>query len=160
GLTLVLVLITMFYLSWQVTLVSLLIIPLLLVPGKIIGRRLQRIMREQMQMHAEMGSLMNERFNVTGALLAKLYGRPDDETRIFSQQAAKVRDLGILASINGRMLFLSMTLLGALATAQVYGIGGALAIHSMLKIGSLVALANLLTRLFGPITQLSSAHAN
>ncbi|GAA2911829.1 ABC transporter [Actinoplanes cyaneus] len=160
GLTLILVLVTMFYLSWQVTLISLLILPLLVVPGKIVGRSLQRIMREQMQMHAEMGSLMNERFNVTGALLSKLYGKPAVETQLFAQQAAKVRDLGVLAATYGKTLFLAMTLIGSLATALVYGVGGGLAIDGTLQLGTLVALATLLTRLFGPITQLSSAQAS
>nr|WP_285561395.1 ABC transporter ATP-binding protein [Actinoplanes regularis] len=160
GLTVVLVLGTMFYLSWQVTLISLLILPLLVVPGKIVGRTLQRVMREQMQMHAEMGSVMNERFNVSGALLSQLYGKPAAETRLFAKQAARLRDLGVLASTYGRTLFLAMTLIGSLATALVYGIGGGLAITGTLQVGTLVALATLLTRLFGPITQLSDAQTS
>ncbi|MEV6350170.1 ABC transporter ATP-binding protein [Actinoplanes sp. NPDC051851] len=160
GLTLLLVLGTMFYLSWQVTLLSLLVLPLFVLPGKIVGGRLQRLMREQMQTNAEMGSMMNERFNVTGALLTKLYGRPATETRLFSGLAGKARDIGVLASVHGKMLFLSITLLSSLATALVYGLGGVLAIRGTFEIGTLVALATLLTRLFGPINQLSSAQAS
>ncbi|WP_276322812.1 ABC transporter ATP-binding protein [Streptomyces sp. F001] len=160
GLTLVLVLIAMLWLSWVVTLVSLVVIPLFILPGRIVGRRLQRIMREHMQVNAEVGSFMNERFNVTGALLAKLYGRPDGETGQFSRLARKGRDLGILTSVYGKMLFLTMTLVGSLATALVYGVGGGLVIDGTFQIGTLVALATLLTRLMGPINQLSGAHTS
>ncbi|MDN0200191.1 ABC transporter ATP-binding protein [Streptomyces sp. S.PNR 29] len=157
GLTLVLVLAAMLYLSWIVTLVSLVIIPLFIIPGRVVGSRLQRIMREHMQVNAEVGSFMNERFNVTGALLAKLYGRPGSETGQFSRLARKGRDLGIMTSVYGKMLFLTMTLVGALATALVYGVGGGLVIDGTFQIGTLVALATLLTRLMGPINQLSGA---
>ncbi|MEU5779243.1 ABC transporter ATP-binding protein, partial [Streptomyces venezuelae] len=160
GLTLILVLGAMFYLSWVVTLVSLVVIPLFILPGRVVGRRLQRIMREHMQVNAEVGSFMNERFNVTGALLAKLYGRPAGETGMFSRLARKGRDLGVLTSVYGKMLFLTMTLVGAIATALVYGIGGALVIEGTFQIGTLVALATLLTRLMGPINQLSSAQTS
>jgi ATP-binding cassette subfamily B protein len=160
GLTLVFVLITMFYLSWQITVVSLVVLPLFILPGRIIGRRLQRLTREAMQTNAELGSMMNERFNVTGALLAKLYGRPDSELRLFSRLAGKARDVGVLAIVQGRLLFLSMALLSALATAVVYGLGGGLVIQGAFQIGTLVALATLLTRLFAPIGMLSSAQAN
>ncbi|QEU97056.1 ABC transporter ATP-binding protein [Streptomyces kanamyceticus] len=160
GLTLILVLGAMFYLSWVVTLISLVVIPLFILPGRIVGQRLQRIMREHMQVNAEVGSFMNERFNVTGALLAKLYGRPASETGLFSRLAAKGRDLGILTSVYGRMLFLTMTLVGSLATALVYGLGGSLVIEGTFQIGTLVALAVLLTRLMAPINQLSGAHTS
>ncbi|MFJ2833641.1 ABC transporter ATP-binding protein [Streptomyces sp. NPDC087263] len=158
--TLLFVLAAMFYLSWQITLISLIVLPLFILPGKIVGSRLQRLMRSQMEKSAEMGALMNERFNVTGALLAKLYGRPSRETRQFSGLAGKARDLGVVAAINGKMLFLSMALLSALATAAVFGVGGSLVIDGAFQIGTLVALTTLLTRLFGPITQLSGAQAN
>ncbi|WP_435848623.1 ABC transporter ATP-binding protein [Streptomyces javensis] len=160
ALTLLFVLITMFYLSWVITLISLVVLPFFILPGKVVGRRLQRLMRSQMEQNAEMGALMNERFNVTGALLAKLYGRPSRELRQFTRLAGKVRDLGVLTAVNGKLLFLSMVLLSALATAVVYGVGGRLVIDDAFEIGTLVALATLLTRLFGPINQLSSAQAN
>ncbi|GAA0915880.1 MULTISPECIES: ABC transporter ATP-binding protein [Streptomyces violaceusniger group] len=160
ALTLLFVLITMFYLSWVITLISLVVLPFFILPGKVVGRRLQRLMRSQMEQNAEMGALMNERFNVTGALLTKLYGRPSRELRQFTKLAGKVRDLGVLTAVNGKLLFLSMVLLSALATAVVYGVGGRLVIDDAFEIGTLVALATLLTRLFGPINQLSSAQAN
>ncbi|MGP3953262.1 ABC transporter ATP-binding protein [Streptomyces sp. 7N604] len=160
ALTLLFVLVTMFYLSWVITLISLVVLPLFILPGKLVGSRLQQLMRSQMEKNAEMGALMNERFNVTGALLAKLYGRPSREMRQFSGLAAKVRDLGVVTAVNGKLLFLSMALLSALATAVVYGVGGRLVIDGAFQIGTLVALATLLTRLFGPITQLSSAQSN
>ncbi|MER7044946.1 ABC transporter ATP-binding protein [Streptomyces jumonjinensis] len=160
GLTLILVLAAMFYLSWTVTLISVVVIPLFILPGRIVGKRLQRIMREHMQVNAEIGSFMNERFNVTGALLAKLYGRPATETGTFSRLAGKGRDLGILTSVYGKSLFLTMTLVGSLAIALVYGLGGGLVIEGAFQIGTLVALATLLTRLTGPINQLSSAHTS
>jgi ATP-binding cassette, subfamily B, bacterial len=160
GLTVMLVLATMFYLSWVIALISLIALPLFILPSKIVGRRMQRLMREHMQVSAEMGTLMNERFNVTGALLTKLYGRPKTEARLFSSLAAKGRDLGILSSVYGKMLFLSVGLLSLLATAMVYGVGGGLVIRGTFQIGTLVALATLLTRLLGPITQLSSAQTN
>jgi ATP-binding cassette, subfamily B, bacterial len=160
GLTLTLVLVTMFYLSWPITVISLMVLPLFILPGKIVGGRLQRFMRERMQVNAEMGALMNERFNGSGALLAKLYGRPDTEARRFSGLAAKGRYLGVLSSVYGKMLFLSVALLSSLATAMVYGLGGGLVINGTFQIGTLVALATLLTRLLGPINQLSSAQTN
>ncbi|MFJ6086633.1 ABC transporter ATP-binding protein [Streptomyces sp. NPDC092369] len=160
GLTLAFVLVTMFLLSWKITLIGLVIVPLFILPGKIIGRRLQRLMRAHMQVNAEMGSLMNERFNVTGALLAKLYGRPATEAGLYAEQAGRGRDLGIQTAVHGKMLFLSMMLLGSLATAAVYGVGGKLVIEGSFYIGTLVALATLLTRLMTPITQLSNAQAD
>ncbi|WAP61053.1 ABC transporter ATP-binding protein [Streptomyces sp. S465] len=160
ALTLLFVLVTMFYLSWVITVISLVVLPFFILPGKVVGRRLQRLTRSQMERNAEMGALMNERFNVTGALLAKLYGRPSREMRQFTGLAGKVRDLGVVTAVHGKLLFLSMVLLSALATAVVYGVGGRLVIDGAFEIGTLVALATLLTRLFGPINQLSSAQAN
>lgn len=160
ALTLLFVLVTMFYLSWVITVISLVVLPFFILPGKVVGRRLQRLTRSQMERNAEMGALMNERFNVTGALLAKLYGRPSREMRQFTGLAGKVRDLGVVTAVHGKLLFLSMVLLSALATAVVYGVGGHLVIDGAFEIGTLVALATLLTRLFGPINQLSSAQAN
>jgi ATP-binding cassette subfamily B protein len=158
--TLVLVLITMFYLSWAITLFALVMLPLFVLPGKIVGRRLQRITRAAMQTNADLGSMMNERFNVSGAQLAKLYGRPRSEMRLFTQLAGRARDLGVRAVVNGRLLFIVMTLLGSVATAVVYGLGGSLAINGVFQIGTLVALATLLMRLFQPISMLSNAQAN
>src|SRR5215469_1005654 len=153
---LILVLITMFYLSWLVTVIALVMLPLFILPAKLIGRRLQRLTRESMQLDAEMGSTMTERFNVAGAMLAKLYGRPREESEVFSHRAGRVRDIGVVTSMYGSVLFISLTLLASMATAMIYGVGGSLAISGVFQIGTLVALATLLNRLYGPIMSLSN----
>ncbi|MFF4381123.1 ABC transporter ATP-binding protein [Kitasatospora sp. NPDC001547] len=155
-----LVIVTIFYLSWVVGLVVLVTVPFFVLPGRIVGRRLQRNLRTSMQLDAELGSLMQERFNVAGALLVKLYGRPDGEGRRFAERAARVRDVGVVTSVYARMLLVTVTLLASLATAVVYGVGGELVIDGTIQIGSLVALATLLARLFGPINQLSNLQSN
>ena len=151
---------TIFYLSWLVGLVALVAVPFFVMPGRVVGRRLQRNLRESMQLDAELGSLMQERFNVAGALLVKLYGRPEDETHRYASRAARVRDVGVVTSVYSRMLLVSVTLLASLATAVVYGVGGGLVVERTIQIGTLVALATLLARLFGPINQLSSLQSN
>ncbi|MFC6885530.1 MULTISPECIES: ABC transporter ATP-binding protein [Actinomadura] len=158
--SLVLVLVTMMVLSWQVTVIALLLLPIFILPAKWVGKRLSRISREQMVLDAEMSSLMTERFNVAGAMLAKLYGRPAEEERNFSQRAARVRDIGIVAAMYGRVFFTALTLVAALATAMVYGVGGVLVVDGTLKFGTLVALATLLTRMYGPLTALSNVHVD
>lgn len=159
-LTLVLVLVTMFYLSWQITLAALVMIPFFLAPAMLVGRRLQRLTREGMRQNADMGSLMNERFNVSGAMLAKLYGRPEDESEGFTQKAVEVRDVAIRTAVWGRVLVLIATLIAGVTTALVYGLGGVLTIHGTLQIGTLVAMVALLLRLYGPINQLSNMQVN
>ena len=158
--SLVLVLITMLVLSWQVTLIALVLLPIFIFPAKWVGRRLQKISREQMVLDAEMGSLMTERFNVAGAMLAKLYGRPEDESAMFSDRAARVRDIGVIAGMYGRVFFTSLTLVAALATAMVYGVGGSLVVNGSFQLGTLVALATLLTRMYGPLPALSNVHVD
>jgi ATP-binding cassette subfamily B protein len=153
---LVLVLIAMFVLSWPVTIIALAMLPLFILPAKLIGRRLQRLTRESMQLDAEMGSTMTERFNVAGAMLAKLYGRPREELGLFSNRAARVRDIGVVTSMYGSVLFISLTLLASTATAMIYGVGGWLAVGGAFQIGTLVALTTLLNRLYGPIMSLSN----
>ncbi|CAM5621994.1 ABC transporter OS=Streptomyces fumanus OX=67302 GN=GCM10018772_35830 PE=4 SV=1 [Streptomyces fumanus] len=160
GLTMVFVLATMFYLSWTITLFSLLLVPFFILPGRLIGRRMQALVRQHMQANADMGSMMHERFNVSGALLAKLYGRPDKETRGYAKLAARGRDIGVRNSVAMKMLFLTTMFVGSIATAAVYGIGGKLAIDGSFQIGTLVAMATLLTRLMGPVGQLSNAQAD
>jgi ATP-binding cassette, subfamily B, bacterial len=155
-LSLTFVLLTMFYLSWQVTVIALVFVPLFILPARLIGRRLQVYARTAMQMNAEMGSMMNERFNVAGAILVKLYGDPAEEARRFATRAAKVRDINVRTAVYGRVLFVSMTMLASLATAAVYGIGGSLIINGTFELGALVALVVLLGRLYGPINQLST----
>ncbi|GGN42534.1 ABC transporter ATP-binding protein [Streptomyces fuscichromogenes] len=155
-LTLVLVFAAMFYLSWQMTVAALVVVPLFLLPGRMIGKRLQRLAREQMQLDADIASLMNERFNVAGALLVKLYGRPDDESGLFERRAGRVRDIATVNAVYGRSFFLLMGLLTSLITALMYGLGGSLVIDGRFQLGTLVALVTLLSRLFGPINQLSN----
>ncbi|WP_407921510.1 ABC transporter ATP-binding protein [Actinomadura soli] len=159
-LSLAMVLVTMMILSWQVTLIALLLLPIFILPAKWVGKRLQRVSREQMVLDAEMGSLMTERFNVAGAMLAKLYGRPSEEEENFRGRAARVRDVGIIAAMYGRVFFTALTLVAALATAMVYGVGGALVVDGTFEIGTLVALATLLTRMYGPLTALSNVHVD
>ena len=150
------ILVTMFYLSWQISLIALVLIPLFLLPARRVGRRLQRLTRESMQLDAAMGSTMTERFNVAGAMLVKLFGRPREENEVFAERAGRVRDIGVVQSMYGQVFFISLTLLAALATAVVYGLGGSLVIRGVLQVGTLVALSQLLVRVYGPIAQLSN----
>jgi ATP-binding cassette subfamily B protein len=159
-LSLVLILVTLFYLSWLVTVIALVMIPLFILPARLVGRRMQRLTRESMQLNAEMGSTMTERFNVAGAMLVKLFGRPREESGAFSSRAAKVRDIGVVTAMYGQVLFVALTLLASLVTAVVYGLGGTLVIRGTFQIGTLVALTTLLGRVYGPITSLSSVQIN
>jgi ATP-binding cassette subfamily B protein len=154
--SLVVVGIAMMTLSWQITLASLLLLPVFLVPARYVGRRLAGMTREAMQVNAEMSSTMTERFNVSGALLVKLFGRPDEEAAQFSARARQVADIGVRIAMSNRFFFTALTLVASLATALVYGVGGLLAINGSLSVGTLVALAALLTRLYGPLTSLST----
>jgi len=150
------ILVTMFLLSWQISLIALVLIPLFLLPARRVGRRLQRLTRESMQLDAAMGSTMTERFNVAGAMLVKLFGRPAQESEVFAERAGRVRDIGVIQAMYGQVFFISLTLLAALATAVVYGLGGSLVIRGALQVGTLVALSQLLIRVYGPIAQLSN----
>ncbi|HXA59962.1 MAG TPA: ABC transporter ATP-binding protein [Streptosporangiaceae bacterium] len=158
--SLVLVLAAMFWLSWQVTLIALVLLPIFVIPAKLVGRRLQKITREQMQLDAQMSSLMTERFNVAGAMLAKLYGRPAEESSNFAARSGRVRDIGVISAMYGRVFFTALTLVAALATAMVYGVGGSLVVSGAFQLGTLVALATLLTRMYGPLTSLSNVHVD
>jgi ATP-binding cassette subfamily B protein len=154
--SLVIVLITMFILSWQVTLVSLLLVPLFIVPARWMGRRLQGMTRQSMQLNSDMSVQMSERFNVSGALLVKLFGRPSDEAANFSGRAEQVRDIGVKMAMANRWFFTALTLVAALATAITYGLGGNLVISGVLTLGTLLALVGLLAQLYGPLTALSN----
>jgi ATP-binding cassette subfamily B protein len=154
-LTLALVLAAMFYLSWQISVVALLAIPVFLLPARFVIGKVRRLTRERMGLDAEMSSLMNERFNVSGAMLAKLYGRPDDESRLFSGKAGRARDVSVTAGLYGQLPWIILTLLAAFTTAAVYGLGGRLAIDGTLQLGTLVAMGTLLVRLYEPIDRLS-----
>ena len=149
-LSLIVILITLFYKSWLVTVIALVMIPLFILPARLVGRRMQRLTRESMQLNAEMGSTMTERFNVAGALLVKLFGRPREESEAFGLRAAKVRDIGVVTAMYGQVLFVALTLLASLVTAVVYGLGGILVIHGAFQIGTLVVLTTLLGRVYGP----------
>jgi ATP-binding cassette, subfamily B, bacterial len=159
-LQLILVLIAMFYYSWLVTVIALVLLPMFLVPARLVGRRLQRLTRESMQLDAAMGSTMTERFNVAGAMLVKLFGKPNSESDVFAGRAAKVRDIGVVQAVYGSTLFIALTLLASLATAVVYGVGGKLVIDGAFQVGALVAMAGLLQRMYGPITALSNVQVN
>ncbi len=154
--SLVLVGITMMILSWQITIFSLLLLPLFLIPTKWVGRRLQSLTRESFNVNAEMSSTMTERFNVSGALLVSLYGRPSREHDYFRSRARRVADIGIKMAMLNRLFFIALTSVAAIATAFAYGIGGHLAINGGVTVGTLLAITALLVRLYGPLTALSN----
>lgn len=158
--SLVLVAGTMFYLAWQITLISLVLLPLFILPAKWIGRRLQALTREQMQLNADMSAVMTERFNVSGAMLAKIFGRPQEEDDLFAAKAGRVRDIGVRIALVNRVFATALTLVAALATALVYLIGGHLAVDGKLTVGTLVALTVLLGRLYGPLTALANVRVD
>lgn len=156
----IIVLVTMFLLSWPVTVVSLLLVPVFLFPARWMGRRLQGLTREQMAVNADMSSQMTERFNVAGALLVRLFGRPQDEAALFAGRARRVRDIGVRMAMANRWFFTALTLVAALATAIVYGLGGNLVVRGALTIGTLLALVGLLGQLYGPLTGLSNVRVD
>jgi ATP-binding cassette subfamily B protein len=158
--TLVTTLIAMALLEWQLTLLSLVVLPLFIVPARRVGRRLQAVTRTQMDLNASMNTTMTERFNVSGALLVKLFGRTEDEERSFAERADGVRRTGIRAALYGRTFFIALGLVGAIGTAAVYWVGGLQVINGTLSLGTLVALAAYVTRLYGPLTALSNAHVD
>jgi len=154
--SLVLVIGTMLVLSWQITIVSLLLLPLFLVPTKWVGKKLQSLTRQSFNLNAEMSSTMTERFNVSGAMLVSLYGRQSDEKTYFRSRARKVADIGIEIALLNRIFFIALTSIAAVATAIAYGIGGHLAINGTVTVGTLLAITALLARLYGPLTALSN----
>ena len=135
-------LVFMFALEWRVTLLALALLPLFVIPARIVGVRLQRLSREGMQLNAKMNTVMTERFNVSGALLVKLFGRVPTETRLFGGKARRVADIGVKQAIAGRALFAALGFIGSAATAAVYLVGGRIAISSpTIEVGTVVALA-------------------
>ncbi|GAA2516452.1 ABC transporter ATP-binding protein [Pilimelia columellifera subsp. columellifera] len=146
----------MFTLSWQITTLSLILLPAFILPARRVGRKLADITRESYQLDATMNATMTERFGVAGALLVKLFGRPDDEAQRFADRAARVRDIGIRQAMYARTFFVAMVLVAALAQALTYGLGGWLAVNGQVSAGTVVTLALLLTRLYGPLTALSN----
>ncbi len=159
-LSLVLVMITMLFLSWQITLISLVLLPLFLAPTKWVGKKLQALTKESFNLNAEMSSLMTERFNVSGALLVKLYGDESYESKGFKDRASKVARIGILIALLNRSFFIALTSIAAIATAIAYGVGGHLAIDGAITLGTLLAITTLLVRLYGPLTALSNVRVD
>ncbi|MFM8516191.1 MAG: ABC transporter ATP-binding protein [Actinomycetota bacterium] len=158
--TLVIVLVAMFALSWQITLLALVLLPLFLIPARYMGRTLQALTREQMQTNASMSSQMTERFNVAGALLVKFFGDPGREAALFAGKAARVRDTGVRIAMANRYFFTALTLVAALATALTYGVGGNLVIAGTISLGTLIALVALLAQMYGPLTALSNVRVD
>ena len=154
--SLILVGVTMLILSWQITVVALILLPLFLIPTKWVGRKLQSLTRESFNLNAQMSSTMTERFNVSGAMLVTLYGQPDREKEFFRSRARKVADIGITMALLNRLFFIALTSVAAIATAFAYGIGGHLAISGTVTVGTLLAITALLARLYGPLTALSN----
>jgi len=159
-LTLILVVGTMLALSWQITVASLLLLPIFLAPTKWIGAKLQGYTRDSFEINAEMSSTMTERFNVSGALLVKLYGNLDEESKVFRKKARKVADMGISMAMLNTFFFIALISIAALATAIAYGIGGQLAIDGSITVGSLIAITTLLARLYGPLVALATVRVD
>ncbi|HEY7104971.1 MAG TPA: ABC transporter ATP-binding protein [Acidimicrobiia bacterium] len=153
--TVAIVLVAMLALSWQITLASLALLPVFVVPARLVGRKLQAITREGYMLNAELSNTMTERFNVAGAMLVKLFGTPDLEQHEFEDKAGRVRDIGITSSMYNGFFYSSMFLLTSIATALIYGWGGVLTVRGVLDIGTVVALTAYLQRLYGPLNQLS-----
>lgn len=159
-LSLILVTITMLTLSWQITLISLTLLPLFLFPTKWVGRKLQGYTRQSFDINASMSATMTERFNVSGALLVSLYGDSGREKDEFSAKARRVADIGISIALLNRLFFIALTSIAAIATAVAYGVGGQLAIDQQITVGTLLAITALLARLYGPLTALSNVRVD
>ena len=160
AITVAVTLLAMVFLSWQITLLALLLFPVFVLPARWVGRRVQAITRESYNLNASMTSMMSERFNVAGALLVKLFGRPAREVAVFEEKAGRVRDIGVTQAMYRTVFMVSLVLTASLATALVYGLGGLLAISGALQVGTLVALTAYLNRLYGPLTALSNAQVS
>lgn len=158
--TLVGTLVAMALLEWRLTLLAVVIVPAFIWPARRVGRNLQNITRESMNLNASMNNTMTERFNVAGALLVKLFGRHDDETADFAHRAARVRDIGVRSAMYSRVFLVALTLVGAVGTAIVYWLGGHLAIDGSISAGTLVALGLYTTRIYVPLTSLSNARVD
>ncbi len=159
-LTLCLVAGAMFTLSWQITALSLLLLPAFIYPTKWVGRKIQNLTRESFNTNAEMSSMMTERFNVSGALLVLLYGKRGAESLGFNTKARHVADIGIEIALLNRIFFVSILSVASIATAIAYGVGGHLAISGAITVGSLLAITTLLARLYGPITSLTNVRVD
>lgn len=147
-------------LEWRLTLLALVVVPAFLLPAKFVGRRLQTITRESFTLNAAMNATMTERFNVSGALLVKLFGRPDQERNEFGDKAGRVRDIGVKSAMYTRSFMVALGLVGAAGTAIVYGLGGRFVIQGTFELGTLVALALYVQRIYQPLTALTSARVD
>jgi ATP-binding cassette subfamily B protein len=154
--TLALTLGAMLLLSWQITLVALVLLPVFVLPARRMGNRLAKITRESYNLNASMNTTLTERFNVSGALLVKLFGRPDEELAEFRDRAGRVRDIGVTQALYARLFFTGLMLTAAFASALVYGWGGVQVIQGALNLGTVVALTSYLARLYGPLIGLSN----
>lgn len=159
-LTLILVIGTLLVLSWKITILSLVLLPVFIIPTKWVGRKLQRLTRDSFNLNAEMSATMTERFNVSGALLVSLYGDPASERGFFSSRARRVADIGISIALLNRLFFIALTSIAAIATAFAYGVGGHLTINKEITLGTLLAITTLLIRLYGPLTALSNVRVD
>ncbi|MYT74698.1 ATP-binding cassette subfamily C protein [Streptomyces sp. PsTaAH-137] len=155
--TLILTLAVMLTLSWQITLLALVLLPVFVIPARRTGSRMARLQREAAAHNAAMGTRMTERFSAPGATLVKLFGRPEEESEEFAARARRVRDIGVRTAMAQSAFITALTLVSALALALVYGLGGYLALDGSLKAGTVVSLALLLTRLYAPLTSLAGA---
>ena len=154
------ILVAMFSLSWKITVMSLLLVPLFLLPARYIGGRIAELTREQLTLNADMSTAMTERFNVAGALLVKLYGHAGTDANAFATRAARVRDIGIRIALSNRIFFSAFTLVAGLATALAYGVGGVSAVRGSITVGTLLALVALLGRMYAPLTGLANVRVD
>ena len=160
GITAATTLVTLFFLEWRITLLAMVLLPLFILPARRVGRTVAGITREGMNLNASMNATMTERFNVSGAQLVKLFGRPDEETEGFQERAGRVRDIGIRGALFSRAFVIALTLLGAVGTAVVYWVGGSLAINETITIGTLASMGVLVALLYGPLAQLTNARVD
>jgi len=160
AITVAVTLIAMSILSWKITVLALVILPVFILPARWVGRRLAAITREAYNLNADMNAMMSERFNVAGALLVKIFGRRASEAEVFRARTGRVRDIGVTTAMYGRIFFTGLTLTAALATALVYGFGGVMVVDRELSVGTLVAMTLYLTRLYGPLTSLSNVQVD
>lgn len=158
--TSLLILIAMFILSWKLTLIALILIPVFLIPARFIAKKIQALTRESYNLASEMNDLMVERFNVAGAQLAKIFGRSEDEENAFRTRAERVRDIGVRLANYTRFFFVGLGFIASVAVAVAYGWGGVLSIHGLLDVGTVVAFAAYLARLYGPLTALSNVQVD
>jgi ATP-binding cassette subfamily B protein len=158
--TVVITLGVMFFLSWQITLAALILLPLFIIPARWVGRKIEGITRESYNLNAEMTNTMTERFNVSGALLVKLFGDPNRESGTFSGRAGRVRDIGVTQAMYTRIFMVALLTTASLATALAYGWGGVEAVHGVYQVGTVVAITLYLTRLYAPLTALSNVQVD